>query len=161
MKVGVILSVEFLDSWRYCPVCADVYPYPDEEGIPPERCSRCGAALIDSKMAVKGNMSEVEAIAKQHPMLNKTLYNTFVKQEEEQQERDRKAYEQRKELEALRKQAEIQEHLDRNDPRCPICQSFDVRRISGFDRATSILALGIFSKKINKSYKCNHCGSTF
>lgn len=48
-----------------------------------------------------------------------------------------------------------------NRPHCPFCNSTDVRKISGGERAISILGLGLLSKKINKSFKCNKCGGTF
>lgn len=46
-------------------------------------------------------------------------------------------------------------------PECPTCHSKNVQSISGIERGASILGLGIFSKKINKSYKCKHCGYTW
>lgn len=50
---------------------------------------------------------------------------------------------------------------DKNVPQCPFCKSTNIRKIGGGERAVSILGLGIFSKKINKSFKCNSCGGTF
>ena len=41
------------------------------------------------------------------------------------------------------------------------CGSENVRKISGAERTISILTLGFFSNKINKSFKCNDCGSDF
>jgi len=46
-------------------------------------------------------------------------------------------------------------------PECPTCHSKNVQRISGLERGASIIGLGIFSKKINKSYKCKKCGYTW
>ena len=46
-------------------------------------------------------------------------------------------------------------------PECPTCHSKNVQPISGVERGASIIGLGIFSKKINKSYKCKHCGYTW
>ena len=46
-------------------------------------------------------------------------------------------------------------------PECPTCHSRNVQPISGIERGASIIGLGIFSKKINKSYKCKHCGYTW
>lgn len=43
-------------------------------------------------------------------------------------------------------------------PKCPTCGSPDVEKIGGFERGVSVFTIGIFSKKINKSYKCNNCG---
>lgn len=46
-------------------------------------------------------------------------------------------------------------------PKCPTCQSTNIQRISGIERGASIIGLGIFSKKINKSFKCKNCGYTW
>lgn len=46
-------------------------------------------------------------------------------------------------------------------PECPTCHSKNVQSISGLERGASIIGLGIFSKKINKSYKCKQCGYTW
>lgn len=48
-----------------------------------------------------------------------------------------------------------------NVPKCPHCQSTNIAKISGTERAASIIGLGIFSKKINKSFKCKDCGYTW
>lgn len=44
---------------------------------------------------------------------------------------------------------------------CPYCNSTNVSKITGTERAISVIGLGIFSKKINKSFKCKKCGGTF
>lgn len=44
---------------------------------------------------------------------------------------------------------------------CPTCQSTNVKPISGFNRGVSIAMLGVFSKKINKSFECKSCGYTW
>lgn len=46
-------------------------------------------------------------------------------------------------------------------PKCPTCQSTNIRRMSELERGASILVFGIFSKKINKTFKCNNCGYTW
>lgn len=48
-----------------------------------------------------------------------------------------------------------------NKPRCPYCNSTNVKNISDTERVVSVAMLGLFSKKINKSFKCNNCGGTF
>lgn len=48
-----------------------------------------------------------------------------------------------------------------NIPKCPHCKSTNIAKISGTERAASIIGLGIFSKKINKSFKCKDCGYTW
>lgn len=49
----------------------------------------------------------------------------------------------------------------RNIPKCPTCGSTEIQQISGLERGASIIGLGIFSKKINKSFKCKVCGYTW
>lgn len=44
---------------------------------------------------------------------------------------------------------------------CPYCNSTNVRKITGTERAVSVGMLGLFSKKLNKSFKCKNCGGTF
>lgn len=46
-------------------------------------------------------------------------------------------------------------------PRCPNCHSSNIQKIGGLERAGSVAMLGVFSKKINKSFKCKSCGYTW
>lgn len=60
-------------------------------------------------------------------------------------------------------QVDAQEERERqsNVPKCPTCQSTNIRKIESGERAVSIIGFGIFSKKINKSFKCKDCGYTW
>lgn len=44
---------------------------------------------------------------------------------------------------------------------CPYCKSINTKRINGTERVLSVATLGLFSNKINKSFKCNNCKGTF
>lgn len=46
-------------------------------------------------------------------------------------------------------------------PKCPTCSSTNIRKMSGIERGASIATFGLFSKKINKTFKCNGCGYTW
>lgn len=46
-------------------------------------------------------------------------------------------------------------------PKCPHCNSTNIKAISGLNRGASIAMWGIFSKKINKSFECKNCGYTW
>lgn len=48
-----------------------------------------------------------------------------------------------------------------NTPKCPTCGSTNIRKISTGERMVSVGMLGLFSKKISKSFKCNSCGYTW
>lgn len=45
--------------------------------------------------------------------------------------------------------------------KCPTCGSTKVQKISGVERGMSVFAWGLFSKKINKTFKCEYCGYTW
>ena len=48
-----------------------------------------------------------------------------------------------------------------NVPRCPNCHRSNIQKIGGMERAGSVMMLGVFSNKINKSFKCINCGYTW
>lgn len=48
-----------------------------------------------------------------------------------------------------------------NIPKCPTCQSTNIQKIGTGERVASVATLGLFSKKINKSFKCKNCGYTW
>lgn len=46
-------------------------------------------------------------------------------------------------------------------PKCPTCGSSHVEKMGAVERGVSIAMLGMFSKKINKTFKCDDCGYTW
>ena len=46
-----------------------------------------------------------------------------------------------------------------NVPKCPTCQSTNIKKISGMSKAGSVAMWGIFSRKVHKQWHCNNCGS--
>ena len=62
----------------------------------------------------------------------------------------------------LQQQEQVEKsRVEDNTPKCPNCHSTNIKPISGTERAVSIIGLGIFSKKINKSFKCLDCKYTW
>lgn len=78
---------------------------------------------------------------------------------------DQSAWDKRVGFQEVRKRQDkmIKTHMEEQSyqPECPTCHSKNVQRISGLERGASIIGLGIFSKKINKSFKCKNCGYTW
>lgn len=48
-----------------------------------------------------------------------------------------------------------------NLPKCPTCGATNVEKIGGLERGASVGMWGLFSKKINKTFKCKNCGYTW
>ena len=86
----------------------------------------------------------------------KTAELRAIERKREEEERDAK----RKE-EAMQELMEQVRSSVSSTPRCPTCGSTNVSKIDAIDRAVSIGTLGIFSNKINKSFKCKDCGCTW
>lgn len=51
------------------------------------------------------------------------------------------------------------QNITNNVPRCPTCQSTNIKKISGLSKAGSVAMWGIFSRKVHKQWHCNNCGS--
>ena len=52
----------------------------------------------------------------------------------------------------------IQSTQTQNIPKCPTCGSTNIRKIKTGERTVSIIGFGIFSRKANKTWKCENCG---
>lgn len=50
-------------------------------------------------------------------------------------------------------------NVKENVPRCPICQSTDINRVSEFAKLISVVMWGEFSQTVNKQWHCNNCES--
>lgn len=62
----------------------------------------------------------------------------------------------------FRNQVKQQEVVElQNTPHCPICNSTEIKKISGMSKAKSVAIWGIFSRKVHKQWHCNECGSEF
>ena len=61
----------------------------------------------------------------------------------------------------LKQQESSKKVEEDNKPKCPNCHSTNIKAITGTERVMSIMGLGIFSKKINKSFKCLNCKYTW
>lgn len=66
-----------------------------------------------------------------------------------------------KRMNDLKNTIDTKEHSIKHTPHCPTCNSTNIRKIGAGERAASIIGLGLFSRKINKTWKCNDCGHTW
>lgn len=52
--------------------------------------------------------------------------------------------------------AENVKKAEETTPKCPMCGSTNISKLSTLSRASSIIGFGILSKKIGKQWKCNN-----
>ena len=50
---------------------------------------------------------------------------------------------------------------EQNIPKCPICGSTDLKKLSALNRGASVFMWGLGSNKIGKTYECKNCKATF
>ena len=127
-----------------CPKCGNI-----AGGFAGDKCSKCNSTVILTKTTFDECM-EMSAVEEQQ--WRKEIAEKYVKSSplfDSQAQNERLAQE-------AKEQYETQHQV-----KCPTCQSTNVQRISGLERGVSVAMLGLFSKKINKSFKCNHCGYTW
>lgn len=58
-----------------------------------------------------------------------------------------------------RQQKQIEEEL--RIPKCPLCGSTNLKKLSALDRGASAFMWGLGSNKIGKTYECKNCKATF
>ena len=46
----------------------------------------------------------------------------------------------------------------KNIPKCPTCQSTNIKKISATSKATNAMLVGLFGNKRKKQFHCNNCG---
>lgn len=61
------------------------------------------------------------------------------------------------EAKAAHARAEAERLKQKNAPKCPMCNSTNIERITTMDRSVSIAMVGLASGKIGKQYKCKNC----
>ena len=118
-------------------------------------------AYMQGKSIKTGNTFEeneqrlFEEVIKPNPEFDPDLYarkDEIIKQKQEQ------------EMNEFRRQTGGASWVDDkigNKPKCPTCGSTNIKQITIGERIGSITMFGIFSKKINKSFKCLDCKYTW
>lgn len=126
---------------KTCPKCNGKY-FDDDE-----YCSECNIKLIDNKEYNK-ILAELD------------LMSNEEREKHKYSSRYRDALKYRYGL-GLSSQQYTQDK-QQNIPKCPICQSTNLSKITNTHKAGKIALFGIFGAgDLGKTWKCNNCGSKF
>ena len=137
---------------KICDICGSV-----TYQVPTQYLMKDVDFLIDSKLEDQF----IEECVKSSPEFDEYLFNNrdrIKAQKFAEYERDMAIGD------AIRQGADVKTAFrngGQNMPKCPTCGSLNVRHISGGERVASVGLFGIFSKKINKTFKCGNCGYTW
>lgn len=122
------------------------------------QCLQCGSDNSISIQSESMNLTFDEMFVLQSISKNKSFWQAMI----DLRQKDIIEYELK--ISQFRAQIEQQKRTvqqQNNQPHCPYCDSINIKKISGTERVASIAALSIFSKKINKNFKCKNCGVTW
>lgn len=154
----------------YCPVCANVIldsllESCKEKHLQVEKmeCVYCGDKLMSTNEDVKyfarygydNNIFYFDAVREiyvyNNPLFDKTKSDERVAAEDAHQA----------EMDQIHRNVEARK-ANNGTPKCPICQSTNLSKISTGGKVAKVAMLGIFGMGDNgKTWKCNSCGSRF
>lgn len=140
-----------------CPKCGGNYNLSENETPPNDgTCSLCGGKFIKTKYRYS-EYSKNREIIRQEYIYSRPDYDPEEMAYWQEVNRQRMR-ESAKKLGPIKKP----EPEPDNTPKCPICQSTNLSKISTAKKAGKIALFGIFGMGDNgKTWKCNNCGSKF
>lgn len=137
--------------YGYCPKCGNVTLIETKN----EKCNCCDTNLLLTPYTMNeylfGNSIDVD--------IDKKIFDEYIK---DNPQFDENLYIQRKNKERFLQKVSADKQREANKPKCPICQSTNLSKISTTHKAGKIALFGIFGAgDIGKTWKCNNCGSKF
>lgn len=143
IKLSLIKGVNVMGAiyMAICPKCANFKAN--------RVCKFCNEQMIPTEIEIGESMKMTD---KQEKELIEHYIQTLIKDTYDPEAR---AYREKNQKSAFA------DYVPNNQLKCPTCGSTNIQKITGLERGISVATLGLFSKKINKSFKCNHCGYTW
>ena len=140
------------DDWKIkcCPKCGNIEMLGLEED-----CSYCCYKLQDTEYYFTESVDHGNL----KPEIRKAIFEKYIKNSPLYSEEAVKNREEKEDRERLNLPSS---YTPKNTPKCPICQSTNLSKITTVQKAGKIALFGIFGMGDNgKTWKCNNCGSKF
>lgn len=113
-------------------------------------CSRCPGSLIETKY----KLGEYLGCLGYTKVSRNTIYEEYVYNNEQYDPELIAEWDRR-----IRAGSGVAtKPKEENKPKCPTCGSSDIVDINTLERGISVGLFGLFSGKLGKTKKCNHCG---
>lgn len=155
----------YYDYVSFCPKCKMMYGYSpekkDEDKVKICGYKGCDGKIIHTKIYAIERLY-IEEISKDREFLAamNELRNNDIIAYKERMAKYKKIYEETHKplLDNKIQSTQQQTCTQVNIPKCPTCGSTNIRKIKTGERTVSIIGFGIFSRKANKTWKCENCG---
>lgn len=141
------------DIIRCCPKCGNIdILNNDWEKV----CKYCNTQYIITEYSFE----DVVEKGKLKPEIRKAIFEKYIKDNPLYSEQANKNREEQKRENLI--YGSVSSYTPKNTPKCPICQSTNLSKITTVQKAGKIALFGIFGMGDNgKTWKCNNCGSKF
>lgn len=139
---------------RCCKRCGHIEMW-QKELIPV--CEYCNSELVDTEYILQDVLEHGEI----KPEIRKAIFEKYIKNNPLYSKEAVKNREEKENRERLNLPSSYKPKED-NTPKCPICQSTNLSKITNTRKAGKIALFGIFGAgDLGKTWKCNNCGSKF
>ena len=139
-----------------CPKCGETDTFSENET---HYCRFCKTELLETKYTTEeafehiknGTLNDFEA----------KLFNEYVKDNPLYDHDEATRSYMKKQTDGQKQTAwlnQSKQEEDNKKPHCPNCKSTNICKIGTVERGVSVAAFGLFSGKLGKTMKCNHCG---
>lgn len=127
-----------------------------EDKMCDDKMHECGGKLIPMELSHEDYITLCEAttsVKNTDLRVNWDLYNAMVELKKNN------IIEYNLKMSQFRTQVNQQkQQQESNVPKCPTCQSTNIKKISTTSKVTSVAMFGLLSQKVKKTYHCNMCG---
>ena len=147
---------------KICPKCRGLYFDQDEQ------CGNCKIELLDKDdfnivLGEYYQMNHSQRVANRYnaryEIVCKYQFPEIYEYDEQKSQHEYEAFQRRAQQQRIENnRIEKETHI----PKCPICQSTDLSKITTAHKVGKIALFGVFGMGDNgKTWKCNNCGSRF
>lgn len=149
--MGRVLNMAKKLYWK-CPRCGAGYnAYDGEIPLKDGICEDCGGTLVKTPYTFHEVICEDGVLDK---MMEEYIYPN--------PQYDAEVYEMWRKRRDGTQSTVFKSQQNANTPKCPICQSTNLKKISTAKKVGKIAMFGIFGMGDNgKTWQCNNCGSKF
>lgn len=138
-----------------CPKCGEGACHAENEI---HYCRFCKTELLETKYTTSEAASNIRSGTIDD--FEAKLFNEYVRDNPLYDPDEAARSYMKKQADGQRLEAQYRQEREAADktPKCPNCKSTNICKIGTVERGVSVAAFGLFSGKLGKTMKCNHCG---
>ena len=143
---------------KYCPKCRQNFSDSFDE------CVYCNSPLVNGQIEIEdASTTETHTMSDSEILEKYKEYRKSIENQIGHELSDAEFLIRLKEAHHDRLVFKAEKHnkistVEKNVPKCPTCQSSDLKKVSTASKAGSVFMWGLLSQKVKKQWHCNNCG---